>query len=107
MIDGALSNPGRMYSRKNSGSGYSQWHYLPEYRWQVLYDEDNRTLKVWHHETLIAEFNEKPFNRGWYLADFYGESKSDADALNAMCAFLGEENYSFTFRPVNGGFMRV
>ena len=41
-----------------------------------------------------------------YLYDYYGQSKSDADGLNAMCAYFGLPD-RFSFRPVNGGFIKL
>lgn len=40
------------------------------------------------------------------LGNWYGESRSDADALNTVCALFGMPD-RFTFRPVNGGFKKV
>ena len=37
----------------------------------------------------------------------YGESKSDADAINSLLQYFGINSKRFTFKPVNGGFQEV
>jgi hypothetical protein len=35
----------------------------------------------------------------------YGESRSDADAINAVLEYFGIRRYKASYRPVNGGFV--
>lgn len=67
--------------------------------WQV--ELVNGVYKFYHWDTLILTINN---NGGFNVV--YGESKSDADGINAMLELFGYDN-RYTFRPVNGGFMRV
>jgi hypothetical protein len=53
-------------------------------QWEIVI-EDNR-VKVYHYDTLIFHVTKEP-GMGWVLQDYYGESKSDADALNGLCRY--------------------
>ena len=67
-------------------------------------DYHDAIINLYHYETLTAEILlDGGVTRLGYV---YGESRSDADSINTLLAYLNIEN-RYTFRPVNGGFMRV
>lgn len=68
-----------------------------------------------HYGTIVLQLQHTvSFDSGYYVGQssipkvlqVYGESRSDADAISAMCLHFGLID-RYTFRPVNGGFMRV
>lgn len=88
---------------------------------EVLRREDNniphlvhKTYNFRHWGSLVLRLHELVDTTSGYdkvvhsatLVYYYGESKSDADGLNAMCAYFGLPD-RFTFKPVNGGFMKL
>lgn len=76
--------------------------------WAAEWKSDGirRGLNVWHYGTLVAHFGSTEDSYVVKLLYVYGESRSDADAINALCAMIGDER-RFTYKPVNGGFMEV
>lgn len=66
--------------------------------WKVEYE--NGVYSVYHWDTLVLRIN----SMGYDVV--YGESKSDADGINAMLDWFGHSD-RYTYRPVNGGFMQV
>jgi len=76
--------------------------------WAAEWKSDGirRGLNVWHYATLVAHFGSTPESCVVKLKYVYGESRTDADAINALCQMIGDER-RFTFKPVNGGFMEV
>ena len=67
--------------------------------WKVEFD--GGVYSYFHYGKKILEVS--GFGK---VFDFYGQSRSDADAINAMCYYHGACE-RFTFKPVNGGFMQV
>lgn len=65
-----------------------------------------RGLNIWHYGTLVANFGGTEDSYIVQLKYVYGESRSDADAINALCQMIGDKR-RFTYKPVNGGFMEV
>lgn len=63
-------------------------------------DGPNKTVSLFHYGTLIARVDLKSMR----LVDIYGESRSDVDSINTFLTEFGFENFSFGFKPVNGGF---
>jgi hypothetical protein len=76
--------------------------------WAAEWKSDGirRGLNIWHYGTLIAHFAGTESSYVVQLLYVYGESRSDADAINALCELIGEKR-RFTFKPVNGGFQEV
>ena len=66
--------------------------------WEVVVD--GTEYRYYHWNTLVLEI------KGGKMTYYFGISKSDADGLTAMCHRHGI-NEKFTFRPVNGGFIRL
>lgn len=56
--------------------------------------------KVYHYDTLIFHCSNTCAG-GWILEDYYGESRTDADALDGLCAEFGI-NKRFSYRPSVG-----
>lgn len=57
--------------------------------------EHFESVKVYHYDTLIF-FATNMKGIGWVLQDYYGESKSDADALNGLCRYFGiDKGFSY------------
>lgn len=67
--------------------------------WKVKFE--NGVYTYYHWGTKILEVS--GYGDVHYI---FGTSKSDADAMNAMCYYHGAPE-RFTFKPVNGGFMQV
>ena len=71
-----------------------------------------KVFRLYHYETLICHVeldttvrDQPVLNRE--IVKIYGESKSDADAINTMLDYLGFKGETYTFRPVNGGFQKI
>ena len=107
----------------------NQRQYATNGKWSVAVhryvdrnDKPGEIRKNWvinHHGTTVLEIEELVTSSGlapnaggfdttWNtkLTYFYGQSKSDADGLNAVCDYFGLSD-RWTFRPVNGGFVKL
>lgn len=83
----------------------------------IMYDlgykkEEQRieTYTIIHYGTPILVIKRVGSLMKGYKQDIhytYGESKSDADAINAVLQYFGINSKRFTFKPVNGGFQEV
>ncbi len=97
------------------GSGYG-WGYNPKdsdmiEQWKIVVTNSMGHVAlqvtqytIYHYGTEIARISDR--NGYWELHYYYGESKSDADALNGFCSYFGIPK-RFTYRPVNGGFQEI
>jgi len=67
--------------------------------------------RIYHWGKLILEIEERQKDIGYghtYHVDYiYGESVSDARAINALLDYFGIGSKRYTFKPVNGGFQEV
>ena len=68
-----------------------------ESKWAFKYNNETGNLRMYHWGTLILEFgslkSSKPIVKG-----FYGQSKSDRDALQFLFNYF-ETGYSAKYRP--------
>lgn len=56
-----------------------------------------------HYGTVIAQVSIQPLQTSYRLVKVYGESRSDADAINTFIAEFSIKD-RYTFKPKNGGF---
>ena len=76
-------------------------------QWGVKYETNGFThekVEVFHYGTRI--FNAEKISNNWHLISWYGESKSDSEALNGLCNYYDIDE-SFRYRPSLGQFERV
>lgn len=83
----------------------------------VKQDGSEDIIKIYvvrHYGTEVLKIAQYVNNKNGYdkpittptMGYHYGQSKSDADGLNAVCAYFGMP-HRFTYKPVNGGFQMV
>jgi len=95
-----------------------KWAVEVHRRTSAVWDDNSETIcKTYtfkHYGTIVLQIEEFANNKTGrdqaigrpHLIQYYGQSRSDADGINAMCEYFGLEE-RFSFKPVNGGFMKV
>lgn len=90
------------YANKNGRmSGYGYMGPL-ESQWEIIYKKETHDLFLSHWGTLILHVG-RDLNKKLIVKDFYGQSKSDRDAICQVCNLMGLP-YWARFRPSTGDF---
>lgn len=73
-----------------------------ESQWEIIYKKETHDLFLSHWGTLILHVG-RDLNKKIIVKDFYGQSKSDRDAICQICYLMGLP-YWARFRPSTGIF---
>lgn len=106
-------------AQNNGESKRGAWHVTVErVSAGSTYDFGYKKEEVVHNFLNVYHYGTKILTLGWEQAGWrnvsdvvvthvYGISRSDADAINSVLEYFGVRGERYTYRPVNGGFMRV